>query len=74
MLPGGLSVLGIFIIDDTDAKDTLTTLRQVRVNKHAERVHDLHTFKAALIDVWPLGGRKTLKSADSYTATFLSER
>lgn len=30
MLPGGLSVLGVFIITDTDAKDTLTTLRQVR--------------------------------------------
>ncbi|KAG8013851.1 Dihydropyrimidine dehydrogenase [NADP(+)] [Nibea albiflora] len=30
MLPGGLSVLGVFIITDTDAKDTLTTLRQKR--------------------------------------------
>ncbi|XP_047445135.1 protein odr-4 homolog [Mugil cephalus] len=29
MLPGGLSVLGFFIITDTDAKDTLTTLRQL---------------------------------------------
>ncbi|XP_044074401.1 protein odr-4 homolog [Siniperca chuatsi] len=29
MLPGGLSVLGVFIIADTDAKDTLTTLRQL---------------------------------------------
>lgn len=29
MLPGGLSVLGVFIIIDTDAKDTLTTLRQL---------------------------------------------
>lgn len=29
MLPGGLSVLGVFIISDTDAKDTLTTLRQL---------------------------------------------
>ncbi|XP_042354388.1 protein odr-4 homolog [Plectropomus leopardus] len=29
MLPGGLSVLGVFIITDTDAKDTLTTLRQL---------------------------------------------
>ncbi|KAM4552028.1 protein odr-4 homolog isoform 1-T4 [Odontesthes bonariensis] len=29
MLPGGLSVLGVFIISDTDAKDTLDTLRQL---------------------------------------------
>ncbi|XP_061587974.1 protein odr-4 homolog [Cololabis saira] len=29
MLPGGLSVLGVFIITDSDAKDTLTTLRQL---------------------------------------------
>nr|XP_046263714.1 protein odr-4 homolog [Scatophagus argus] len=29
MLPGGLSVLGVFIITDTDAKDTITTLRQL---------------------------------------------
>ncbi|XP_040027744.1 protein odr-4 homolog isoform X1 [Gasterosteus aculeatus] len=29
MLPGGLSVLGVFIVTDTDAKDTLTTLRQL---------------------------------------------
>lgn len=29
MLPGGLSVLGVFIISDTDAKDTLTSLRQL---------------------------------------------
>ncbi|XP_059201394.1 protein odr-4 homolog [Centropristis striata] len=29
MLPGGLSVLGVFIITDTDSKDTLTTLRQL---------------------------------------------
>ncbi|XP_070701152.1 protein odr-4 homolog [Pempheris klunzingeri] len=29
MLPGGLSVLGVFIIADTDGKDTLTTLRQL---------------------------------------------
>ncbi|XP_026231303.1 protein odr-4 homolog [Anabas testudineus] len=29
MLPGGISVLGIFIITDNDAKDTLTTLRQL---------------------------------------------
>ncbi|XP_063742142.1 protein odr-4 homolog isoform X2 [Eleginops maclovinus] len=29
MLPGGLSVLGVFIITDTEAKDTLTTLRQL---------------------------------------------
>ncbi|XP_033505465.1 protein odr-4 homolog [Epinephelus lanceolatus] len=29
MLPGGLSVLGVFIISDTDSKDTLTTLRQL---------------------------------------------
>lgn len=29
MLPGGLSVLGVFIITETDAKDTLTTLRQL---------------------------------------------
>ncbi|KAM3603891.1 uncharacterized protein V6R79_003631 [Siganus canaliculatus] len=29
MLPGGLSVLGVFIISDADAKDTLTTLRQL---------------------------------------------
>lgn len=29
MLPGGLSVLGVFIITDTDAKDTLTSLRQL---------------------------------------------
>uniref|UniRef100_A0A4W6EA02 Protein odr-4 homolog n=1 Tax=Lates calcarifer TaxID=8187 RepID=A0A4W6EA02_LATCA len=28
MLPGGLSVLGVFIITDNDGKDTLTTLRQ----------------------------------------------
>lgn len=33
MLPGGLSVLGVFIITDSDAKDTITTLRQVRVIK-----------------------------------------
>uniref|UniRef100_A0A3Q4G283 Protein odr-4 homolog n=1 Tax=Neolamprologus brichardi TaxID=32507 RepID=A0A3Q4G283_NEOBR len=31
MLPGGLSVVGVFIITDADAKDALTTLRQVRV-------------------------------------------
>lgn len=31
MLPGGLFVLGIFIITDSDDKDSLTTLRQVRV-------------------------------------------
>ncbi|MEQ2204729.1 hypothetical protein XENOCAPTIV_017757 [Xenoophorus captivus] len=30
MLPGGLSVLGVFIISESDAKDTLTTLRQVK--------------------------------------------
>ncbi|CAK6969429.1 protein odr-4 homolog isoform X2 [Scomber scombrus] len=29
MLPGGLSVVGVFIITDTDAKDTLTSLRQL---------------------------------------------
>lgn len=29
MLPGGLSVLGVFIITETDAKDTLTSLRQL---------------------------------------------
>ncbi|XP_060899835.1 protein odr-4 homolog [Labrus mixtus] len=29
MLPGGLSVLGVFIIDDSDAKDTLMTLQQL---------------------------------------------
>ncbi|XP_040000166.1 protein odr-4 homolog [Xiphias gladius] len=29
MLPGGLSVLGIFIITDADGKDTLTTVRQL---------------------------------------------
>ncbi|KAM9720056.1 LOW QUALITY PROTEIN: protein odr-4 homolog [Menidia menidia] len=29
MLPGGLSVLGVFIISDSEAKDTLTTLRQL---------------------------------------------
>uniref|UniRef100_A0A3B5LM46 Protein odr-4 homolog n=1 Tax=Xiphophorus couchianus TaxID=32473 RepID=A0A3B5LM46_9TELE len=29
MLPGGLSVLGVFIISESDAKDTLTTLRQL---------------------------------------------
>ncbi|KAF3858859.1 hypothetical protein F7725_012060, partial [Dissostichus mawsoni] len=29
MLPGGLSILGVFIITDTEAKDTLTTLRQL---------------------------------------------
>ncbi|GAA6227551.1 protein odr-4 homolog [Lates japonicus] len=29
MLPGGLSVLGVFIITDNDGKDTLTTLRQL---------------------------------------------
>ncbi|XP_023259816.1 protein odr-4 homolog [Seriola lalandi dorsalis] len=29
MLPGGLSVLGVFIITDTDGKDTLTTVRQL---------------------------------------------
>ncbi|KAM4727829.1 protein odr-4 homolog isoform 2-T2 [Anableps anableps] len=29
MLPGGLSVLGVFIIGESDAKDTLTTLRQL---------------------------------------------
>lgn len=29
MLPGGLSVLGVFIITDSDDKDTLTTLRQL---------------------------------------------
>ncbi|CAI5642270.1 protein odr-4 homolog isoform X2 [Oreochromis aureus] len=28
MLPGGLSVVGVFIITDADAKDALTTLRQ----------------------------------------------
>lgn len=60
--------MGVFIIADTDAKDTLTTLRQVRVNKHTVRVHDVHTLKAALINVWPPGGRKTLKSSDRYTA------
>ena len=30
MLPGGLSVLGVFYISDAEAKDTLITLRQVR--------------------------------------------
>ncbi|KAM6918493.1 protein odr-4 homolog [Xenentodon cancila] len=29
MLPGGLSVLGVFIITDSDAKDTLAILRQL---------------------------------------------
>ncbi|KAJ0059010.1 hypothetical protein NL108_003377, partial [Boleophthalmus pectinirostris] len=29
MLPGGLSVLGVFIITEVDAKDTQTTLRQL---------------------------------------------
>ncbi|CAL8276852.1 unnamed protein product [Lota lota] len=29
MLPGGLSVLGVFYISDTEAKDTLITLRQL---------------------------------------------
>ncbi|XP_068557895.1 protein odr-4 homolog [Cebidichthys violaceus] len=29
MLPGGLSVLGVFIVADTDAKDAVTTLRQL---------------------------------------------
>ncbi|XP_029380777.1 protein odr-4 homolog isoform X2 [Echeneis naucrates] len=29
MLPGGLSILGIFIITDTDGKDTLITVRQL---------------------------------------------
>ncbi|XP_037314387.2 protein odr-4 homolog [Pungitius pungitius] len=29
MLPGGLSVLGVFIVTDNDAKDTLATLRQL---------------------------------------------
>ncbi|XP_039672720.1 protein odr-4 homolog [Perca fluviatilis] len=29
MLPGGLSVLGVFIITDADSKDTLTTVRQL---------------------------------------------
>ncbi|XP_028283520.1 protein odr-4 homolog [Parambassis ranga] len=29
MLPGGLSVLGVFIVTDADAKDSLTTLRQL---------------------------------------------
>ncbi|XP_071750787.1 protein odr-4 homolog [Centroberyx gerrardi] len=29
MLPGGLCVLGVFIITDTDAKDTLNSLRQL---------------------------------------------
>ncbi|XP_028328138.1 protein odr-4 homolog isoform X2 [Gouania willdenowi] len=29
MLPGGLSVLGVFLISDTDSKETLTTLRQL---------------------------------------------
>ncbi|XP_037537419.1 protein odr-4 homolog [Nematolebias whitei] len=29
MLPGGLFVLGVFIISDSDAKDALTTLRQL---------------------------------------------
>ncbi|XP_015236374.1 PREDICTED: protein odr-4 homolog [Cyprinodon variegatus] len=28
MLPGGLSVLGVFMVSESDAKDTLTTLRQ----------------------------------------------
>ncbi|KAM8851012.1 protein odr-4 homolog isoform 2-T2 [Spinachia spinachia] len=29
MLPGGLSVLGVFIVTDNDAKDTTTSLRQL---------------------------------------------
>ncbi|KAM3865906.1 protein odr-4 homolog [Diretmus argenteus] len=29
MLPGGMSVLGVFIITETDAKDTLNSLRQL---------------------------------------------
>uniref|UniRef100_A0A3P9IHE1 Protein odr-4 homolog n=1 Tax=Oryzias latipes TaxID=8090 RepID=A0A3P9IHE1_ORYLA len=29
MLPGGLTVLGVFMITDADAKDTVTTLRQL---------------------------------------------
>lgn len=29
MLPGGLSVLGVFVVSESDAKETLTTLRQL---------------------------------------------
>lgn len=32
MLPGGLSVLGVFIITENDGKDTQTALRQVNTN------------------------------------------
>lgn len=40
MLPGGVSVLGVFIITDSDDKDTLATLRQVRValKPHAKTI------------------------------------
>lgn len=41
MLPGGLSVVGVFIITDADAKDTLATLRQVsHVNTLYTKVHE----------------------------------
>lgn len=45
MLPGGLFVLGVFIITDSDDKDTLTTLRQVRVlHKHTHIIDERITL------------------------------
>ncbi|KAM9323548.1 protein odr-4 homolog isoform 1-T3 [Pholidichthys leucotaenia] len=50
MLPGGLSVLGVFIISDTDAKDSLTTLRQL-VFAVESLISSERLFKAADDDV-----------------------
>lgn len=51
MLPGGLFVLGVFIITDSDDKDTLTTLRQVRVSQRYTHIIDEHiTFHQASTD------------------------
>ncbi|XP_061746370.1 protein odr-4 homolog isoform X2 [Nerophis ophidion] len=50
MLPGGLSVLGVFIITDADAKETLTSLRQLLFSVHS-LISSEHVWKAADDDV-----------------------
>ncbi|XP_061792550.1 protein odr-4 homolog [Nerophis lumbriciformis] len=50
MLPGGLSVLGVFIITDADAKETLTSLRQL-VFTVQSLISSEHVWKPADDDV-----------------------
>ncbi|XP_054623715.1 protein odr-4 homolog [Dunckerocampus dactyliophorus] len=50
MLPGGLSVLGVFVITDADAKDTLTSLRQL-VFTVQSLISSEHVWKPADDDV-----------------------